>query len=97
MQLVIRSSGIAVFLKTTYDESCKSYAPGILMRRAIFEHLFNDNQTKRIEFYGKVREWQTKWADETRTLYHVNYFRWPWLHYLWRLRAHKDHELGEAG
>lgn len=22
-------------------------------------------------------EWHTRWTEEMRTLYHVNYYRWP--------------------
>ncbi|MCP5368587.1 MAG: GNAT family N-acetyltransferase, partial [Hyphomicrobiales bacterium] len=28
-----------------------------------------------IEFYGPVKDWHTKWTDETRTMYHANYYR----------------------
>ena len=32
-----------------------------------------------VEFYGKLMEWHTRWTDHVRTLYHINYYRWPWL------------------
>jgi len=31
------------------------------------------------EFYGRVMEWHTKWSNDMRTMYHVNYYRWPFL------------------
>jgi hypothetical protein len=31
--------------------------------------------TQRVEFYGKVIEWRTRWTDKARPLYHVTLFR----------------------
>jgi len=79
MQLCIESDDTLVFLKTAYDESLRQYSPGILMKHAIFEHLFNEGKLKRIEFFGVMLDWQTKWSDGARVLYHVNYYKWSWL------------------
>ncbi len=79
MELCIESDGTLVMLKTTYDEKYAAYAPGILMRHAIFEHVFSTGRIDRIEFLGKLQPWQVKWCDETYWLYHVNYYRWPWM------------------
>ncbi len=53
--------------------------PAFLMREDAFRGLFAAGRIKRIEFFGKLMEWHTRWTDNARTLYHVNYFRWGWL------------------
>jgi hypothetical protein len=78
MDLCIEGNGSIVILKTAYDESiAKTTSPALLMRQEIFKQLFDDGMLKRIEFYGKVMEWHTRWADEMRTIYHINKYRWP--------------------
>jgi CelD/BcsL family acetyltransferase involved in cellulose biosynthesis len=77
MDLCIRQGGCIVVLKTTYDESVpKTYSPALLMREDAVRGLFDAGGTARIEFYGKVMEWHTRWTEEVRTLYHVNHYRW---------------------
>lgn len=49
------------------------------MRQEAFRKLFDGQRIKRIEFYGKLMEWHTRWSDEVRTRYHVTCYRWPWL------------------
>lgn len=96
MELCIESGGTLVMLKTTYDEAQRVYAPGMLMRHEIFERAFASGYIKKIEFLGALQLWQEKWCDEVRTLYHVNYYRWPWLVPLQRLRsAWRPREDGE--
>jgi hypothetical protein len=75
MQLCIEDERTLVFLKTTYDESLRAHAPGILMKVEIFRHVFEEGKIKRIEFYGVLSEWQRKWINEARQMYHVNYYR----------------------
>lgn len=65
-----------IILKTTYDEIHKSTSPALLMRKEYFEQFYNDNRFNKIEFYGKVMPWHTKWTDEIRSMYHVNYYPW---------------------
>jgi CelD/BcsL family acetyltransferase involved in cellulose biosynthesis len=80
MDLCIRQDGCIVVLKTTYDESVpKTFSPALLMREEAVHALFDDGATDRIEFYGKVMEWHTRWTEEVRTLYHVNHYRWATL------------------
>lgn len=83
VDLCIQRNGVLVILKTTYDES-QTTSPAFLMRREYFKQIFDVGQIKRIEFYGKLMEWHTKWSDEARTLYHVNFYRWPFLNRLHR-------------
>jgi CelD/BcsL family acetyltransferase involved in cellulose biosynthesis len=71
--ICIKQGGTFVILKTTYDESIKTSSPAFLMRQELFRRIFSDRQITSIEFYGKVMDWHTKWADHTRTLYHLNY------------------------
>ena len=77
MDLCIRQGDCIVVLKTTYDESVpKTFSPALLMREEAVRALFDGGGTARIEFYGKVMEWHTRWTEEVRTLYHVNLYRW---------------------
>jgi hypothetical protein len=47
------------------------------MREEATRTLFDEGRLGRIEFYGRVMEWHLRWTDEVRTMYHVNYYRWP--------------------
>ena len=75
VDLCIEGGGALVILKTTYDESIKTISPAFLMREEAFRLLFDEGRVKRIEFFGKVMEWHTRWTGDVRTLYHVNYYR----------------------
>jgi CelD/BcsL family acetyltransferase involved in cellulose biosynthesis len=65
-----------VILKTSYDEAITNLSPALLMREEYFRELFGTG-IRRIEFYGRVMDWHTKWSDETRTMYHINCYRSP--------------------
>jgi hypothetical protein len=78
MDLCIHERNCIVVLKTAYDESVPStFSPALLMREDACRGLFEDGRFKRIEFYGRVMEWHTRWTDAVRTLYHLNLYRWP--------------------
>lgn len=77
VDLCIEGAGSIIILKTTYDESIQNVSPAFLMRQEAFRELFDAQRLRRIEFYGKLMEWHTRWSDEVRTLYHVNYYRRP--------------------
>lgn len=78
MDLCVEDEGQIIVLKTTYDESVpKSLSPTLLMREEACRALFDARRFERLEFYGKVMEWHTRWTDEVRTLYHINFYRWP--------------------
>lgn len=80
MDLCIFERGCIVILKTSYDELVSSsFSPALLMREEACRALFGEAGLDRIEFYGKVMEWHTRWTDEVRTLYHLNHYRWPLL------------------
>jgi len=76
VDLCIEGNGSLIILKTTYHESIKNSSPAFLMRQEAFRQLFAEGRISRIEFYGKLMEWHTRWSDEARTMYHINYHRW---------------------
>jgi CelD/BcsL family acetyltransferase involved in cellulose biosynthesis len=75
VDLCVWNKSAFVILKTTYDETMKTSSPALLMRREYFPPIFDKREVERIEFYGKVMDWHTKWSDEIRTLYHINTYR----------------------
>jgi CelD/BcsL family acetyltransferase involved in cellulose biosynthesis len=79
MDLCIESADTLVILKTTYDESFRTLSPAFLMRQEVWTQLFAAGQLKRIEFFGKLMEWHTRWTDQHRALFHLNFYRWRWL------------------
>jgi CelD/BcsL family acetyltransferase involved in cellulose biosynthesis len=79
MDLCIHDGTAIVILKTTYDESYKTISPSTLMRQDEFQQLFEERNFKRIEFYGKVMEWHTRWTTQSRSIYHATTYRWAWL------------------
>jgi hypothetical protein len=87
VDLCLVGSGALVILKTTYEESFKAYSPAFLMRQEAFAQIFAEKGIERIEFYGKLMEWHTRWTTNSRMLYHINYYRWPWLSKLHQMAA----------
>lgn len=79
VDLCIHNESAFVILKTTYDEVIKGSSPALLMRREYFPFLFDSKSSGRIEFYGRVMDWHTKWSDEIRSLYHINAYRSEWI------------------
>ncbi len=77
MDLCIEHRGVMVILKTAFDETIRGTSPAFLMRHDYFPAIFTEGRLKRIEFYGRVMEWHTKWSEEVRTLYHATTYRWP--------------------
>ena len=87
VDLCVGSADTLVVLKTTYDESYKQLSPSSLLREEVFRKIFAEGRIKRIEFYGRLMEWHTRWTDRMRMLYHANYHRWQFLSRLRRLAA----------
>lgn len=101
MDLCIESGGQIVILKTAYDEAHKAVSPSTLMRQHQFQQLFDaaaaGGPIRRIEFYGKVMEWHTRWTADARAVYHGTLYRWGWLPALKkRLRGNADEAPAEA-
>jgi CelD/BcsL family acetyltransferase involved in cellulose biosynthesis len=88
MDLCIETEGTIVILKTAYDETFKAVSPGTLMRYDEFGELYKGGKLKRIEFYGKVMEWHTRWTDNKRALHHTTKYRWKLL-----ARGHKNYSM----
>ena len=77
MDFCIEGDDSIIVLKTTYDESVpNSLSPTLLMREEATRQIFDEARFARLEFYGKVMEWHTKWTDEIRTMYHLTGYRW---------------------
>jgi len=79
MDLCVDLNGVIVILKTTYDEAMAEYSPAMLMHQELFQSIFNAGEFKRIEFYGKVMDWHTRFTEDKRKMYHLNYYRWGWI------------------
>lgn len=77
VDLCIESDDSIVVLKTTYDESIRAYSPAALMREDAFRAIWEEGRIRRIEFFGPKMEWHTRWSEQSRVLYHVNWYRWP--------------------
>lgn len=70
---------MVVVLKTTYDESLKSFSPGLMMREEELRWLWSQGQFEVIEFYGRAMDWHRKFTDDTRAMYHLNCYRSSWM------------------
>lgn len=77
MNLCLERDGNLVVLKTTYDESIKNFSPAFLLRQDELELLHRTAETKRLEYYGRLMEWHTRWTENKRTIYHLTQYRWP--------------------
>ena len=78
MDLCVEDAASIVVLKTAYDESVGTgLSPTLLMREEACRLLFDEGRFTRLEFYGRVMEWHLRWTEEVRTMYHINYYRWP--------------------
>lgn len=75
VDLCLESGGTHVLVKTTYDESIKGLSPSSLLREEAYREIFTEGRMHKIEFYGRVMAWTTRWTDCARTLYHVNLYR----------------------
>jgi hypothetical protein len=75
--LCVQRNGMLIVLKTAYDEDEKSFSPGLLLHEEMLRDAFASGTVRVLEFYGRVREWHTKWTDEIRTMYHINVYRRP--------------------
>lgn len=78
-ELHISRGDTMVLLKTAYDEKVEGVSPAALMREEMYQQLFAAGKIRRMEYYGRVMDWTLRWTDRTRTLFHVNAYRWPYL------------------
>ncbi len=82
VDLCVQHRDALVILKTTYDENYKAVSPAFLMREESFRQLFEAGSIKRIEFFGKMMEWHTRWTEHSRRLYHLTSYRWSCVRYV---------------
>ncbi|HRL76641.1 MAG TPA: GNAT family N-acetyltransferase [Candidatus Accumulibacter phosphatis] len=97
--LCLRRQEALVILKTTYDESIQSYSPAFLLSQDEIEGLYHEGRIRRIEYYGRMMEWHSRWTEESRVLYHLTLYRWPLLRQLaeWRRRRQKPSDNPPGG
>ncbi|MBK8384455.1 MAG: GNAT family N-acetyltransferase [Candidatus Accumulibacter sp.] len=86
--LCLQRRGILTILKTTYDESIKAFSPAFLLSQEQLAYLFQGKIVSRVEYYGRMMDWHTKWTDNKRTLHHFTMYRLPLLKQIaaWRRR-----------
>jgi hypothetical protein len=77
--LCLERNGTLVILKTAYDENVPGLSLGLLLHQEIFQSVFEERKIRVIEFYGRLRDWHTKWTNEIRTMYHINFYRSAWV------------------
>lgn len=96
MNLCLLHQGTLVVLKTTYDESIKSFSPAFLLREEELQTIFKEGEIKRMEYFGRLMDWHTKLTDKKRTIYHLTLYRWPLLKKLAEARRAKALANGNA-
>ena len=79
MDLCVAAGDTLVILKTAFDPSYRTISPAFLLKQEAFRQLFDEGRIRRIEFYGRLMEWHTRWTEQARTLYHLNIDRWSWV------------------
>ncbi|MDG0835171.1 GNAT family N-acetyltransferase [Roseateles saccharophilus] len=79
MDLCVHQDDCLVILKTAYQQAHQAVSPSTLMRAEEFKAVFDEGRFKRIEFFGRVMEWHTRWTDKSRPLMHLTAYRWAWL------------------
>lgn len=77
--ICLQRGATLIILKTSYDETIEKFSPSFLLIQEELEQLFTKGHIKRMEFFGKIMEWHTRWTDQHRTIYHLTVFRWGWL------------------
>jgi Acetyltransferase (GNAT) domain len=77
--ICLARGGMIVLLKTSYDEDWSVYSPAFLLREDVVRQLYAEGKAQEYEFYGPLMDYQLRWTDQVRTLYHVTCFRHPWM------------------
>lgn len=75
LNLCVRRGETLTILKTTYDESIRAYSPAFLLNQDMLEALYAEHRITRLEYYGSLMEWHTRWTDNKRGIYHLTSFR----------------------
>ncbi len=94
MDLCIAADSTLVILKTAFDASRAAVSPATLLHQEAFRSIFDSGRIERIEFYGRVMEWHSRWSEQKRRLFHATAYRWSLvgqsLALLRRLRAPRE-------
>jgi Acetyltransferase (GNAT) domain len=94
-QLGLQRDGMLILLKMAYDESVREMSPGFLIQAEMFKAIFAERKITQIEFFGRVREgWTKKWTNETRSMFHVNVYRYPAMAWARRLLKRTSASVG---
>jgi CelD/BcsL family acetyltransferase involved in cellulose biosynthesis len=91
--LCLQRRGILTILKTTYDESIKACSPAFLLSQEQLAYLFQGKIVSRVEYYGRMMDWHTKWTENKRTLHHFTMYRLPLLKQIAALRRRQVRRL----
>jgi CelD/BcsL family acetyltransferase involved in cellulose biosynthesis len=75
-ELVVRSAGMAVLLKTSHDARMARYAPGFLLDHLLLEHEFALRRVAVVEFYTQASEQKLRWGTGSRAILHHTLYRW---------------------
>ncbi|MDD5297592.1 MAG: GNAT family N-acetyltransferase [Rhodocyclaceae bacterium] len=97
MNLCLVRNGTLVVLKTTYDETVQAYSPAFLLSESELQELHGEGQVRRLEYFGRLMDWHTRWTDQTRTLYHLTLYRWPFLRQMASLRRRMTQTQAKDG
>ncbi len=93
--LCLQHAGTLTILKTAYDETRQGYSPAHLMRIDAFAEFFDRLGVRRVEFYGPLSEWHARLTEDSRRMYHVNYYRWRGLKLVHEFRVGRDNHNAE--
>ena len=77
--ICLSRSGMLVVLKIAYDENFQGFSPGKFIHREILKSLFTEGNTKVLEWYGRMHDWQTRLGSIARTMFHINFYRHGWV------------------
>jgi len=73
--LCVQRDGTLVILKTTYDEAYSQLSPAFLLLHEEVRCGYETGAFNRIEFFGRKKDWHTRWTEDFRMLYHVTAYR----------------------
>jgi len=97
LNLCVHRGSTLVILKTTYDETVKPMSPAFLLQEDQLKSIFTSGEFRRVEYYGRVMEWHTRWTDLSRALFHVTLYRWALVKTLAERRRSKAVEPADTG
>ena len=91
MNLCLMRKDKLIVLKTTYDESIKSFSPAFLLREDELQDIYREGRIKHVEYFGRLMEWHTKLTEKKRNIYHLTVYRWPLVKMLAEARRKRVH------